>query len=217
MPFCTKCGANVTGTFCTQCGTPASGAAPPAPPVTGTPYAQPVARKTSPIVWVLIIVLGLFVVGGLGVVSVIALVAHRARQAGLAFDHGRDGGFSIQTRGADGKNATVQFGGSAGKLPSWVPVYPGSEGHANFAVRGSGDGAEGGSFNFATSDDVPHVKAFYAGKCNDLGMKVSVDSNTPDGGMMIAADEGGDKRSLTIIVGRRSDGGSTVNVLYGGK
>ena len=69
MPFCTTCGANVTGAFCNQCGTPAAGvAAPPPPPATPYPpagaatYAQPgasgvtpAARKTSPIVWVLVI------------------------------------------------------------------------------------------------------------------------------------------------------------------
>jgi len=222
MPFCTKCGANVTGAFCNQCGTPAAGAAPPAPPAmaapyaTAAPYAPPVARKTSPIVWVLVIVLGLFVLGGLGVASMIAFIAHRARQAGVAFNGGRDGGFSIQTRGADGKNATVEFGTSSAKLPSWVPVYPGSEGHTQFAVRGSNGGAEGGSFNFATSDDVQQVKSFYKERCGNLGMKLDMESDTAEGGMIIAADEAGEKRSLTVIVGRRP-GGTTVNVIYGQK
>ncbi|MBZ5729386.1 MAG: hypothetical protein LAP87_30980 [Acidobacteriia bacterium] len=53
-------------------------AAPPlGPPMAGAP------RKTNPIVWVLIIVLGLFVLGGIGIVGMGMFVVHKARQAGL--------------------------------------------------------------------------------------------------------------------------------------
>ena len=49
MPFCAKCGTNMTGTFCPNCGTPVSappdaapGFTPPPPPSQGAPYnAQP--------------------------------------------------------------------------------------------------------------------------------------------------------------------------------
>jgi hypothetical protein len=225
MAFCTKCGASVAGAFCNQCGTPVSAAAqgPPAP-AAAPYYQQPVGpgaapgpRKTSPVVWILIVVLGLFVLGGIATVGVIGLVAHRARQAGLMIDRGRDGGVSFNVRGADGKDAHVEFGTSVGKLPSWVPVYPGSEGHSNFSVRGTGNGSgEGGNFTFTTSDDGARVKAYYADKCKDLGMKVNLETTTPDGGMFIAADEGGEKRSLTVVVGGHS-GETTVNVTYGVK
>jgi hypothetical protein len=177
-----------------------------------------VARKTSPLVWVLVIVLGMFILGGIGVAAFVALVSHRLHQAGVSFDHNRDGSVTFQTRGADGKNAVVEFGGSAsGKLPSWVPVYPGSEGSSKFAVRGTGDGGEeGGSFVFTTSDDPDHVKSFYTDKCKGLGMKVNLDTTTSEGGMIIAADEGGDQRSLTVIVGGHR-GETSVNVTYGRK
>lgn len=244
MPFCTTCGANVTGTFCSQCGTPAASAAatappppmpsaavppaPPMPPPYAQPYAQPVpppvaagtpvvvVRKTSPIVWVLVIVLGLFVLGGLSVAAFVAFVAHKVHQAGISLDHNHDGGVTFQTRGADGKNATLQFGGS-GKLPSWVPIYPGSEGRAKFAMRGTADGGEeGGSFVFTTSDDPARVKSFYTDKCRDMGMKVNLDTTTPEGGMIVAVDDGGDHRSLTAIVGGHP-GETSVNVMYGRK
>jgi hypothetical protein len=224
MPFCTKCGASVAGAFCNQCGTPVSAAAQEQPaPAAG--YQQPVGpgvtpgpRKTSPVVWILVIVLGLFVLGGIATVGVIGFVAHRAaRQAGLAIDRSRDGGVSFNVRGADGKDARVEFGTSVGKLPSWVPVYPGSEGRATFAVRGTGNGeGEGGNFTFTTSDDGARVKAFYADKCKDLGMKVNLETTTPEGGMFIAADEGGEKRSLTVVIGGHG-GQTTVNVTYGSK
>src|SRR5262245_48929391 len=87
MAFCTSCGANVTGAFCNQCGTPARAAAgqpapPPAPTVPQAPGA-PVARKTSPLVWVLVIVLGLFVMGCLAFVGVGFFFVHKAKQAGI--------------------------------------------------------------------------------------------------------------------------------------
>ena len=93
MAFCTNCGANVTGAFCNQCGTPAGAARGQAMPQAMTPAPSPVPqpapgvapapRKTSPIVWVLVIVLGLFVLGFIGVVGAGYFVVHKARQAGL--------------------------------------------------------------------------------------------------------------------------------------
>jgi hypothetical protein len=234
MPFCTTCGANVTGTFCSQCGTPTAGAAAPAPPPVqqpvATPYAQPysqpyaqpvppgappvvVVRKTSPIVWVLVIVLGLFVLGGISVAAFVAFVAHRVHQA-VSMD-GKDGGLTFHTRGSDGKDAVVQFGGS-GKAPSWVPVYPGSEGRAKFSVSGAADGGEGGAFTFLTSDDPLRVKTYYADKAKGMGLTLNMDTTTPEGGMIVAAEEGGDHRSLQVIVGGHT-GETSVKVIYGRK
>ena len=84
-------------------------------------------------------------------------------------------------------------------------------------MRGTGnDGEEGGNFTFTTSDDAGRVKSFYTDKCKDLGMKLNLESTTPDGGMIVAADEGGYRRSLTVIVGGHP-GATTVNVTYGRK
>jgi|SoiMethySBSTD1v2_1073268.scaffolds.fasta_scaffold129172_2 hypothetical protein len=92
MAFCTNCGANVTGAFCNQCGTPArAGAGQPAappPPVgaavpPGLPGAAPAKRKTSPIVWVLVIILGIFVLGFVGVVGTGLFVYSKVKQAGV--------------------------------------------------------------------------------------------------------------------------------------
>jgi hypothetical protein len=229
MPFCTMCGANVTGAFCSQCGTPAPGAAAPPPqpaaaypPAAAAPYPQPVApgaipaaRKTSPIVWVLVIVLGLFLLGGMAVAGFVAFVAHRVHQAGVSFDRSRDGGFTMQTRDKDGKSASVQFGGM-GKVPSWVPVYPGSEGRSKFAISGSGADGEGGVFTFTTRDDPERVKAFYSDKARGLGMTLNLDTTTSAGGMIVAAEEGGGQRTLHVTVAGQS-GSTFVTVAYGRK
>lgn len=112
MPFCSSCGASVTGTFCNQCGAkvgaaaagppPAASAAQPTQPAPSAsplsaqpmqpmqpappppPYdAPPVRRKTSPIVWVLVAVLGIFVLFGIGILGMGLFVVHKARQAGI--------------------------------------------------------------------------------------------------------------------------------------
>ena len=236
MPFCTTCGSNVSGTFCSQCGTPisAAGAAaapPPPPPMSqpplgqpamaqqppvqpyAQPYAPPAARKTSPIVWVLVIVLGFFVVCGISVALFVGYVAHRVHQA--VDVNSRDGGVTFHTRGQNGKDAVVQFGGT-GRVPSWVPVYPGSEGKAKFAITGAADGGEGGAFTFTTSDDPVRVKTYYQDKVKGMGLTVNLDSSSPEGGMLVAAEDGGDHRSLQVIVGGHT-GETSVNVIYGRK
>ena len=90
MAFCQNCGAPLNGEFCTGCGTraksgdaPAVGA-PQAMPVQAATNAAPVvARKTSPIVWILVAVLGLFILGGIAVVGGGLFLVHKAKQAGL--------------------------------------------------------------------------------------------------------------------------------------
>jgi hypothetical protein len=94
MPFCTKCGASVAGAFCGQCGTPVGAAAgqsapasAPAPPSAAPiPPANPGARRTSPVVWVLVALLGVVMLGGLAVAGLSMFVVHKARQAGISAD-----------------------------------------------------------------------------------------------------------------------------------
>jgi hypothetical protein len=83
MAFCTNCGGSVAGAFCPQCGTAvkpmeqAAAAPPAAPPVAGA------AKRTSPLVWILGIFFGLFVLGILAMVAGGLFVAHKVKQAGL--------------------------------------------------------------------------------------------------------------------------------------
>lgn len=188
MAFCTSCGANVSGAFCPSCGTPvnapAGGGNAPAPgmnaPAAAAPQPAmaagytPVKRKTSPLVWVLVIVLGLFVVGGILTVAGGMFLFHKAKQAGLdpdllqrnpglavskmiaaanpdvevlkaddgagtitvrdkntgkimtlSFDEAKKGKITFKEEGSG--TATLNFGASSEKLPSWVPSYPGAK------------------------------------------------------------------------------------------
>lgn len=81
MGFCTSCGSPVEGRFCVKCGKPveaAPAAAEPAPP----PASQP-RRKTSPLVWILVAIVGFFLLVGIGVIGAGIFVVHKAKQAGL--------------------------------------------------------------------------------------------------------------------------------------
>ena len=282
MAFCTTCGANVNGAFCPQCGTPVSvaGAQPAAPPpayappppapayaapqpqMAGAPQAMPATRKTSPLVWILVIVLGLFVLGGIAVVGTGMFIVHKARQAGIdpdlwrrnpglaagkmitafnpnlevarvddgagtltirdkrtgkehtiTFNDARNGRFRITAQDDNGKQATVDFGGSASQLPSWIPSYPGSK--PQVTIAGTGSEGLGGNFTFTTPDSASRVMEFYQDKVKGMGMQVNTVVTTGEGGSLVATDEGS-KRSLTVILGN-SDGQTTVNVTYGQK
>lgn len=233
-------------------------------PVPSQPTPQPIQpRKTSPLVWVLVAILGLFMLMGLGVFGAGWFVLHKARQAGLdpdlwrrnpglaagkiiaatnpdmevvrtddgagtitlrnkrtgkettiTFDQARSGRFSMHTEDDNGKMASVEFGGSASKPPSWVPDYPGS--HPNYSIRGSSEnGGEGGNFTFTTDDPRDKVLSFYQDKIRDLGMEMKVSTTTAEGGMLVASADG-DERSLTVVVGGHP-GQTTVNVTYGRK
>ncbi len=217
----------------------------------------PGPRRTSPLVWILVAVLGLFVLGFVAVVGTTLFVARTvarnpaaaaARLAALAnknmdvvsendnagtitlrdrrtgktvtmsFDQARGGKFSMSAVGDDGKTATLDFGGGGGgKLPSWVPAYPGSSPQFNVTARGDGGNGsgEGGNFTFTTSDEGAHVLQFYEDKAKELGMTVKLNTTTADAGMVIATDEA-NQRTLTAIVGS-SGGSTTANITYGSK
>jgi len=265
MAFCTSCGAEVKGAFCINCGAPVKTAGdapatpptPPQPTYAAAPAPQPVRRGTSPIVWVLVIVGGLFLLGIIGLIGTGLFVAHKAREfaqnpgyaaaktilalspnlsevshddnAGTitvrdnksgqmmtwSFDDIKNGKFKITATDDKGQTATVELGGGAGKMPSWVPSYPGTNPKATFSVSATGSEGGGGNFSYTTSDPVSKVMDFYKDKAKEMGMTTNLNAQAGQGEMMIATDDVA-KRNLTVVVGE-SGGETTVNVTYAGK
>ncbi len=80
MAFCQHCGARVSGKFCSVCGTPAVPAEVSQAPDTAPALAP---RKTSPVVWILVAVVGMFVLFGIALIGGGFLLAHKAKQAGI--------------------------------------------------------------------------------------------------------------------------------------
>jgi hypothetical protein len=71
----------VSGAYCPNCGAPAStAAAGPAAPL------PPPRRRTSPIVWILVGLLGLFIIGAIIIFAGGVLLVHKANQAGVDVD-----------------------------------------------------------------------------------------------------------------------------------
>jgi hypothetical protein len=215
------------------------------------------------VVWILVAVLGLFVLMGVAAVGTLRYFVNKAgldpeqihRNPGLAigkiiaaanpdvevlstddgsgkitvrdrrtgkvvtmnFDDARNGKFSFSAVDDDGKTASLEIGSGGGKLPSWVPAYPGADAKGTFAVKGD-DGnrrGEGGSFTFTTPDSAAKVKAFYDDKCKQAGMRVHMTLNTEEGGVLVASDDG-ERRTLNVNVAGGS-GDTTVTVIYAAK
>jgi hypothetical protein len=249
MAFCTGCGATVSGAYCPNCGAPVSGAS-----VAATPR-----RRTSPLVLILIVVLGLFVVGGILTMAGGLFLVHKAREAGvdtdlfrrnpglavgrmlaavnpdvevvktddgagtitvrdkktgkvvtITFDEARKGNFKFEAQGDDGKNATVEFNGTSGKIPAEIPVYPGAKVEGTFSVTGDGGGRKGSAYQytFTTSDPPRRVMSFYHDKLEDAGMKLALTTNTADGGMLIGEDDAHGE-TINVIVEKGSSEGTT--------
>ena len=260
MAFCTSCGATVQGAFCQQCGTPlsAAGTQSPAPQMAPPPAGvAPVKHGLSPIVWVLLIIVGIFVLGIVGLVGTGLYVAHsvatnpglfmakiitaanpdaevlgtdagaqtvriRDRKTGeevtLSFDDIKKGRLKFSARGKDGEMANVEIGGGEGKLPAWVPVYPGAKAQGNLTAKGeSADGTgEGGMVSFTTPDSRSRVTAFYQAKCNEMGMSLDLSQLGTEGGMIMGASED-KKRSLQVVVTGAGNGDTMFTVTYGRK
>ena len=79
MPFCVGCGADVTSkSFCVQCGKPVAG--PPPLPDAAPPPVSTAPKKTSPIVWILLGVVGFFVLIGFAVMAGLGFLAHKVAE-----------------------------------------------------------------------------------------------------------------------------------------
>jgi hypothetical protein len=135
----------------------------------------------------------------------------------LSFDDIKKGKLKFSARGKDGVVANMEIGGGAGKLPSWVPTYPGAKAQGNMTANGeSGDGTgEGGIVTFTTLDPASKVTAFYEAKIKEMGMRVDLSALAGAGSMVMGEDEGR-KRTLHVMVAGGS-GETTFTVTYGRK
>jgi hypothetical protein len=250
MAFCTSCGATVQGAFCQQCGTPLSAAAQTAAPQ-APPQVTAVQRKTSPIVWILLAVDGIFVLCIVGLIAAGLYVAKNAgavmaklitagnpdaevlstdlgsqtvrirdrrtgKEVTLSFDDVKKGRLKFSATGDNGEVANLEIG-EEGKLPLWVPSYPGAKAQGNVTAKGeSAEGmGEGGMVTFTTPDPPSKVTEFYDAKCKEMGMSVNLSQLSDTGGMIIGADEG-KQRTLHVMVAGGS-GDTTITVTYGRK
>ena len=137
---------------------------------------------------------------------------HTGKVTTLSFDDIRKGKLRITAQDENGKTATMEFGGSASNLPSWIPSYPGST--PQVALAGSSDDGSGGTFTFSTSDPAARVMQFYQDKLKEMGMKISSAMVSDNGGTVSGVDDD-HHRTLNVVVGQAL-GATGAFVAYGG-
>jgi hypothetical protein len=169
MAFCTACGASLTGAFCTSCGNRAaqSAAAP-----------APVRRKTSPLVWVLVIVLGFCALLVVGLVGSGAFLARRGAGYAIAriitaanpnaeIVHTDDGAGTITIRDRQtGKTVTVSFDDAR---------------HGRFRLEATDDDGKHASVEVGGSTKLPSWVPSYPGSNPHVVLSASGESEDGSG------------------------------------
>jgi hypothetical protein len=139
------------------------------------------------------------------------------KEVTLSFDDVKKGRLKFSAIGDNGEVANLEIGGGEGKMPAWVPTYPGARAQGNMTASGADNGGvgEGGVVTFTTPDAPSKVTSFYDEKCKALGMSVNLSQLSDTGGMIIAADEGKHQTLHVLVAGGSGD--TTITVTYGRK
>jgi len=128
---------------------------------------------------------------------------------------GTEGGVEIETE-EGGKTSRLRFGAGAGadEIPSWVPVYPGTEPASNF-ISTTDEGTQG-AFSLSTGDEPDEVLDWYADEVEDLGMAPERSTfSTPESrGGLISGEAG--ERGLNVTVMNQGEG-TLVTVTFSDK
>lgn len=204
------------------------GMAPVPPPGAQMPGAPP--KKGNFLVWILVAFGGLFLLVCVAVFGTGLFIAHKVRQSGVEFS--RDGKFTVKHDGKEsvvissgkGDNGSVEIksadgtvkiggGAAAGKVPTWIPDYPGSDPQGAFTAQ-TNEGSSG-SFTFKTKDPVDKVASFYEDGFKASGLKVTANINAASAAVLSAEDEA-KAHSSAVIIGAQS-GETTVSVTYNAK
>ena len=93
---------------------------------------------------------------------------------------------------------------SAKDIPSWVPMYPGTEPASRHSMRT--ETTVSGGFEVATTDPVADVLEFYREALESAGYAISVNTYTQDdteGGMVNGNNEA-EQRSVVVIISREA-------------
>jgi hypothetical protein len=186
--FCTSCGSPLeeTSKFCMKCGTPAgapsgpaeapggpASAPPPVAPAAGAVAAgaPPAAKAGSPVLKIVLIVVGIFVLIGVAGLVTCGYFAYKMKQ--------KFGGVVESARTPSSERGTpevqLEKGGAGSEAEAAatvdVPPYPdatATEGGGQFSFGGKGGIS---SQEYETSDSVDQVLAFYKDK---LGSKARI-------------------------------------------
>jgi hypothetical protein len=119
---------------------------------------------------------------------------------------------AIEVKSAEG---TARIG-AGGKVPDWIPAYPGAKGEASAFSATNQDG-ESGMFTFNTSDAPDKVIRTYEDALKKSGFKVNTNVVSADGkasGGFVQASNEQSKREIMVSLGVGESSGSVVSVTY---
>jgi hypothetical protein len=93
--------------------------------------------------------------------------------------------------------------GAGGKVPTWMPAYPGSSPEGSYSAQNSeGDQT---TYGFKTKDPAPQVLTYYQDQLKAAGFTITQTVNSNQGGLM-SAESADKKRTAVVTVGASSEG-----------
>lgn len=211
LKFCPKCGAQLGAPSApAQAPAPTPAAAPPAAPA-AAPAGAPAAKAGSPLLKIILIVVGLFAFVTVASIGACVYVGYRAKQKYSAMVESAK---TIQ-RGMGTPEVHIQKGGAGSEASASatvdVPPYPGStptEAGGELALGGLG-GMSGQEFE--TADPLDKVVAFYKEK---FGSKINVQQSEGNAMFQLSTSKG----LTTVTITRDEDAGKTkINIARIGK
>ncbi len=97
---------------------------------------------------------------------------------------------------------SLRMGANVGKLPEWLPVYPGAQGSSTFDVQSKEGSAA--SFQLKTSDAPAKVADFYESRLKSAGFEVE---RTGEGdSITLTAHDPNSERTATAMISGGADG-----------
>lgn len=99
-------------------------------------------------------------------------------------------------------------------LPDFVVLPKGSKPVSRMNMA-DGD-QKGGAITLETSQTPAEVLAFYRGVMAEKGLKIAMENTTPDGAMLVGADEA-QGRMLNVVIGAGENGKTAVTLTHGSK
>jgi hypothetical protein len=123
-------------------------------------------------------------------------------------------GDAVEVKSAEG---TVRVGES-GKLPDWLPAYPGATAEAA-GTQASSPTEETGMALFTTTDEPKKILEFYEAALKKAGIKVTSNTTTTSDGAlagMLTGQSADERRSAQVLFGA-NEGKTSATITYSSK
>ena len=116
---------------------------------------------------------------------------------------------SLELKSSEG---SLKFGAGTGKMPDWLPAYPGSDAKGVMSMQNAKENS--GTFQFTTQDSVEQVVRYYEDALKKAGLKVNTNTVQQDGktGLGILTAEGSNRKA--VVNATATGEGTNVGITY---